>query len=270
MFGEHTRKLSQSTITSAQNPLLKEIRKAVAKGSTTPDGFCVAETPHLAEEALRSPCEVSTLILSEEVSAGVERHLLAIRRVPVVRLSPELFKGIAATEAPQGVIALAKPPDWAVSDVLLSRALAVVLDGIQDPGNAGAIMRSAEAFGSTGIVFLKGCVSPYNPKAVRASAGSLFRLPFVVNVDAAALVEESRNAGVDLIAAMPRANVSLPEARLSRACAFVVGAEGSGVGRVISENAQGIRIPTMQVESLNASIAASILLYEAWRQRQRS
>src|SRR6202035_4126314 len=90
------------------------------------------------------------------------------------------FRDLSSTETPQGVIALVRPPAWTLDQILSGCALVVVLDGVQDPGNAGAILRAAEAFGATGAVFLKGTVNPYNPKCLRGSAGSVFRLPLVL------------------------------------------------------------------------------------------
>ena len=113
-------------------------------------------------------------------------------------------QSLAATETSQGVIALVQPPAWKLEQIC-SRAqpLVVVLDGLQDPGNAGTIVRAAEAFGATGVVFLKGTVSPHNPKTLRASAGSLFRVPFVHGVDAARRVAALQQNGVDVYAAVP-------------------------------------------------------------------
>ena len=143
--------------------------------------------------------------------------------------------------------------------------LMVVLDGIQEPGNAGAILRAAEAFGASGAVFLKGSVDPYNPKCLRASAGSIFRLPVLSGMGEIEL--DDAMAGVTVYAAMPDAAISAEAADLSRPCALVIGSEGKGVRRSICQRATGLRIPTTGVESLNAAVAAGILLYEARRQR---
>src|SRR5438552_3042570 len=158
------------TLTSPRNPLLKEVRKAVARGTTTDDGFCVAESFHLLEEALRSDCEISGVFAAESVRSAVESHVRGLKKIQVTVLPDDLFRGISATETSQGVIALVRPPHWTVEQLFRGQSLAVILDGVQDPGNAGAILRSAEAFGATGVAFLKGTVSPYNPKCLRASA----------------------------------------------------------------------------------------------------
>jgi RNA methyltransferase, TrmH family len=147
----------------------------------------------------------------------------------------------------------------------------VVLDGLQDPGNAGTIVRAAEAFGATGIVFLKGTASPHNPKTLRAAAGSLFRVPFLHGVAPATAIATLRQNGVKLVAAMPPV-ASMPADTLSTTdltgrCALIIGSEAHGVSEVWRSAAAPVSIPTVGVESLNAAVAAGILLYEARRQR---
>jgi TrmH family RNA methyltransferase len=143
----------------------------------------------------------------------------------------------------------------------------VVLDGLQDPGNAGAILRAAEAFGATGVLGLKGTVNPYNPKAVRASAGSVFRVPLVWGIEASEALATLQQQRLDLYAAVPSARRLLSEADLRRGCAFIIGSEGRGVSEALRAASTELRIPTSGVESLNAAVAAAILLYEARRQR---
>ena len=143
----------------------------------------------------------------------------------------------------------------------------VVLDGLQDPGNAGTIIRSAEAFGATGVLLLKGTVNPYNPKSIRASAGSVFRLPLVHGVEAPLARAAFERRRVDLYAAMPRGGRVVTELDLTRGCAFIIGNEGQGVGKAWRAAARDVSIPVARVESLNAAAAAAVLLYEAHRQR---
>ena len=260
-------------ISSAANPLLKEVRRAVARGTLTADGCCVAETFHLLEEALRSDCEVRVVLAAERVRSAVEAHVRRLAGVRVAVLPDELFEGVAGTETSQGVIALVRPPAWTIEQLFRGTSLVVVLDGLQDPGNAGAICRAAEAFGATGVLFLKGAVSPHNPKAVRAAAGSLFRVPFVAGVDGALARAAMRQHKLDVWAAVPARpdgrTTRLEDADLARPCAMVVGSEGHGVGLALRSAAIDLSIPTVGVESLNAAVAAGILLYEARRQRSR-
>ena len=257
----------QTALTSAKNPLLKDVRRAVARGALTEDGCCVAETFHLLEEALRSDCEVRAVLVAESVQSAVDNHVRGLKQVRVIVVADALFNTISATESSQGVIALVRPPVWTLDQLFRGQALVVVLDGIQDPGNAGTIVRSAEAFGATGVIFVKGTVSPYNPKSLRASAGSLFRVPYVYGLDEELTRVTLEQRRIEAYAAAPRGNKSLQDIDLTRRCALVIGSEGRGVSEKLRAACLDLRIPTLGVESLNASAAASILLYEARRQR---
>jgi len=252
---------------SEKNPLLKQVRRAVQKGSLTDDGFAVAEGFHLLEEALKSSASIGTVIVAQSVRSAIESHVKGLK-MRVVTVRDADFAALASTETPQGVITLVRPPEWTVDQLLRGRVpLIAVLDGIQDPGNAGAILRAAEAFGATGAAFLKGSVSPYNPKCMRASAGSVFRLPIAAALDESLLlVALGKKRGV-LYAAMPRADVLVSDANFKISCAIVIGSEGRGVSQHLSDLATALRIPTTGVESLNAAVAAGILFYEARRQR---
>jgi TrmH family RNA methyltransferase len=255
------------TLTSAANPLLRDVRRAISRGTLTREGYCVAETFHLLEEALRSACRVSAVLAAESVRGEVERQVRRRAGLRLFALPEALFRSLSATEAAQGVMALVEPPQWSLEDLFGGRPLVVVLDGLQDPGNAGAILRAAEAFGSSGVMFLKGTVSPFNPKAVRASAGSVFRVPLLAGLDGAAARAALEGRGLDVYAALPSGARSLGEADFRRPCALVIGSEGRGVSDQLRAGGIGLRIPTAGVESLNAALAAGILLYEARRQR---
>lgn len=260
------------TITSAANPLLKDIRRASARGGLTQDGWCVAETFHLLEEALRSDCEVKIVLVAESVRAAAEGHVRGLRGVKVVVAPDALLVAVAGTESSQGIVALVKPPVWKLEQLFRGCPLVVVLDGVQDPGNCGTIVRAAEAFGATGVLFLKGSANPYNPKTLRASAGSLFRLPFLSAIDAPLARAALQQNRISLYAGVPAAPGVrlLAQADLTERCALVIGNEARGVGGQLRSAALDLAIPTVGVESLNAAVAAGILLYEARRQRAQA
>ena len=254
-------------LTSPRNPLLKDVRRAVVRGTLTEDGCAVAETFHLLEEALRSDCPVRAVLAAASVRTAVEGHVKGLRALRLFVLPDALFNALSATESSQGVMALVRPPSWTLEQLFRAQSLVVILDGIQDPGNAGTILRTAEAFGATGVIFLKGAVSPYNPKTLRASAGSVFRMPLVTGLDAAlarAAVEQKR---LDVYAAQPDGKKRLNEVDLTRRAAVIIGSEGRGVSQTLRSAAIDLRIPTSGVESLNAAVAAAVILYEASRQR---
>jgi TrmH family RNA methyltransferase len=247
--------------------MLKEVRKAILRGTTTEDGFAVAESFHLLEEALRSDCEIGAVFAAESVKSAVERHVGGLKKIRVIVLADELFGSISATQASQGVMALVRPPAWTLEQLFRGRSLAVILDGMQDPGNAGTIVRAAEAFGATGVVFLKGAVSPYNPKCLRASAGSIFRVPLVAALDERLLLAAVEQRKLEMFALMPKGAIEVGECNFTEKCAIIVGSEGHGVSERLRAKARDVRIPTVGVESLNAALAAGIALYAARKQR---
>ena len=258
-------------ISSAANPLVKSVRRAIARGSLTEDGLCVAESFHLLEEALRSDCAVKMVLAARSVESTVEAHVKRLAGIRLGVLPDALFQSLAGTESSQGVIALIAPPSWVLEQLFRGRSLVVVLDGVQDPGNAGTIVRAAEAFGATGVMFLKGSASPFNPKTLRASAGSLFRIPYVHALDAELAQAAFKQNKLDVYAGVPFSNEnhvkSLAYAELTRKCAVIIGSEGRGVSEHLHAGAIDLAIPTVGVESLNAAMAASVILYEARRQR---
>ena len=259
------------TITSAANPLIKDVRRAIARGGLTEDGLCLAETFHLLEEALRSRCEVKTVLAAESAQPAVEEYLGRLNGVRLTVLPDALFQSIAATQTTQGVLALVQPPIWTPEKLFLGTPLVAVLDGVQDPGNAGTIARTAEAFGVSGMLLLKGTVSPWNPKTLRASAGSNFRVPFLQGLDAIQARDLLQQHQVDLFAGVPIGTQPPPQSigdvDLTGRCALIIGSEAHGVSDVLRASAREVTIPTAGVESLNAAVAAAILLYEARRQR---
>lgn len=263
--------LKAETISSAANPLLKEARRAIARGGLTRDGLAVAETFHLLEEALRSDCDVRMVLAAESVRSAAEAHVRKLPGIRVAILPDALFQTLSGTETAQGVMALVRPPAWNIDQLFRRNALVVVLDGLQDPGNAGSIVRAAEAFGATGVLFLKGSVSPYNPKTLRASAGSLFRLPYLAGLDGALARAALQQHRVALYAGVPArpgsATRTVADTDLTTSCGLIIGNEAHGVSGELRAAAVDISIPTVGVESLNAAVAAGILLYEARRQR---
>ena len=199
----------------------------------------------------------------------MERRFAGLAGTRVLTLPDPLFAQLATTEASQGVLSLVQPRLWTLDELFRGESLVVVLDALQDPGNAGTIVRAAEAFGASGVLALKGTVSLWNPKALRASAGSIFRVPFLQGMDmdlARATLESQR---VNLYATVPQSGRSPHEVDLTRRTAFLIGSEAHGVRPSLRGAALDLHIPTHGVESLNAGLAAGILLYEAHRQRSQ-
>jgi TrmH family RNA methyltransferase len=253
-------------LTSAKNPFLQSIRRAATSGRPMEDGRVVIEGPHLVREALGSRWRMEQVLVT---ARGAERHsdLLSKMTAEIIEIPARAFESLAGTENSQEIMALLTPPVSTLADSLLGAGVTVILDGIQDPGNAGTIVRSAEAFGAEGLIFLEGCVRVANGKFLRATAGSLFRMPYFEDIKRANFLSDLRSLNVKLFALTAQAATSLGGADLRPPCAIVVGSEAHGVSPELLAYAEGLCIPTSRVESLNAAVACSIVLFEAARQR---
>ena len=248
-------------LSSSTNPLIQDVRRAIHSGSLTADGYCVAESFHLLAEAARSPARIVRVLARESVLDRVRQ----MTRARVTGVTEKLFDALSGTETSQGVIALVEPRAAVFADIFAGRGPVVVLDGIQDPGNAGNIARAVEAFGGAGLLFVKGAVHPYHPKTLRASAGSLFRLPLAFGILAEQVISLATQFERRCYAAMPGAALAADEAALAHSL-LIIGSEGHGVSGALLAHAERLTIPTTGVESLNAAVSAAILLYEAQRQ----
>ena len=258
-------------ITSRQNALLKQVRQAFSRAERTPEGLVAIEGFKTIDEAIRSGLKVHAVIFSD---SGSERAHHLLPQLPgkaeAVIVEDEIFQSLSATRTPQGVAALVEMPAATIDSLLANkRPLIVMCLGLQDPGNLGTIVRSAEGFGAHGVVLAEGTVSLFNPKTIRATAGSAFRLPIVeAKFDKAAGV--LREKGVRLIGTSSHEGTALPEAALTEGVAIVIGNEGAGLPKSARATLDAVvTIPhSARVESLNAAMAASLILYEAARQRR--
>jgi TrmH family RNA methyltransferase len=264
-------------IEGRHNALVKELRQAFARAERTEEGDCAIEGVRIIEEAIRSGLRFKAVFFRESAQERAARLLPQIgAHVETLLLPDKLFDGAVPSESPQGVAALVRLKEFSLDDVIerLEVGPIIVVAGLQDPGNLGTILRSAEAFGSAGAVLGEGTVSPFNSKVIRASAGSVFRFPVIVAKSAGgldAISTKLREHGVRLIATSSHKGTPLDEAKISGPVAIFVGSEGAGLSRtLIAQMDETVAIPhTAQVESLNAGVAGSIVLYEAARQRRK-
>jgi TrmH family RNA methyltransferase len=262
-------------IEGRHNALLKELRHAFARSERTQSGDCAIEGVRIVEEAIRSGLRFQAVFFKQSAQNLAERLLPQIRaHVESLLLPDKLFDGAVPSETPQGVAALVRLKEFSLDAVLerLQVGPIIVVVGLQDPGNLGTILRSAEAFGSAGVILGEGTVSPFNSKVIRASAGSIFRLPLVLAKAAGGLEEISgklRQENVRLIATSSHKGTPLDQARLTGSLAVYIGSEGSGLPRTLMAQVDElVSIPhTPHVESLNAGVAGSIVAYESARQR---
>ena len=231
--------LNRPIISSRQNPLVKRIREAVRE--------------HDAEIVLEGPKHVADAV------AGGWKAIAVLERG--VDVTGEVFDSLSETRQPQGVIALFERPRWSAAEILARReTVAIALDGVQDPGNVGTIVRLAAAFDASGVLLLPGCADPFGPKAIRSSAGAILNVP-VATITARELIDSAR----PLLAADATGNAVDPP---SAGAVLVFGNEGSGVSEELLRHAVPIAIPmSARVESLNVASSAAILLSRSFALR---
>jgi TrmH family RNA methyltransferase len=257
-------------VESRQNARVKELRRAFGEAAPNEKGEVAIEGMHLVEEAIRAGLRLSAVFFSE--SARERAHKLIPQlsaHTEALLLSDEIFSSAVPSETPQGVAAMVKVKAFKLDEVFAAAPpLVVICAGLQDPGNLGTIARSADAFGATGILLGERTVSPWNWKAVRASAGSMFRVP-VVKIELARALQDVKARGVWILATSSHKGTVIARVDLRGPVALIVGNEGAGLPKdVLAHADEVIAIPqSSRVESLNAGIAASVILYEARRQR---
>ena len=264
-------------IEGRHNALVKELRQAFGRSERTEAGDVAMEGLRIAEEAIRSGLKFRAFFFRESAQGLAERLLPQIgSHVETLLLPDKIFDAAVPSETPQGVAALLRLREFSLDDILERMQVGplMVVVGLQDPGNLGTILRSAEAFGSAGAVLGEGTVSSFNSKVIRASAGSIFRLPVIAAKGVSELestMAKLRNQHVRLIATSSHKGTALDQANLTGPSAVFIGSEGSGLPRnLMAQVDELIAIPhTPQVESLNAGVAGSIVLYEAARQRRQ-
>jgi RNA methyltransferase, TrmH family len=257
-------------ITSRQNALVKDLRRAFQQAELV-EGHAAIEGVRVIEEAIRSGLRFKAVFFSDSAEPRMDKLLPQIsNHTEILGLSDEVFSSAVATETPQGVAALVHWPGFSLDGVLQkSEPLLLGAMGIQDPGNLGTIIRSAEAFGASAVLLGEKTVSEFNPKVIRSSAGSSFRLP-TVHIRHQQ-VNELKQRDLRIIATSSHKGTPIHEMDLTGGLAILVGSEGAGVPREYMNVADDfIRVPHNDiVESLNAAVAASVILYEAQRQRAK-
>lgn len=253
--------MNAETITSRQNPLMTHLRKlASSRSYRKKSGEYLCDGTKLLAEALKWGAEVKTAVFSE----GVDIPPLP-DGVRAVRVSEELMRSVSPMETPQGALFTVALPEVQLPETLSGKHY-LVLDGVQDPGNVGTILRTADAFDCDGVFLVNACADLYNPKTARATMGAIFRRE-AYTVTAEELFALLRKSGVPLYGTALRDDtVPLAEADLARA-AVAIGSEGRGLSQqLLDECAKTLKIPmNPRCESLNAAIAATVVLWEMYR-----
>ncbi|WP_405153906.1 TrmH family RNA methyltransferase [Paenibacillus sp. FSL K6-0108] len=258
-------------IVSPQNTRVKEWAQLLEKKHRTRQHKYIIEGIHLVQEALRAGADLECIVYDGE--QGVPKELAGLeaplQRVEWISVSPAVIAKCTDTMTPQPVFAVVHKGREPLQSLLSSsRGLVVVLDNVQDPGNVGTIIRSADAAGAAGVVLGAGCADVYNPKTIRSTMGSLFHLP-IVEGQLESLLPEAKAAGIKLVSTSLQADYSCYSYDFTQSVWLVIGNEGKGISestaRLVDD---AITIPMQgQAESLNAAMAATILLFEAMRQR---
>jgi TrmH family RNA methyltransferase len=259
-------------LTQVAVALISTIRDLHRRRARERRALTLVEGVRLLEEALAAGVTVRGAAIAPGLEAtprgAALKQRLARAGVPLEAVDDDLLGQLADTEHPQGIVAVIAIRLWTMADLPVDpRSVVLVLDGVQDPGNVGALARAALGLGASGLIALPGTAELQNPKALRGSMGALFRLP-AVTASTEELIAWARGAGVQLWAAAADGR-PIDQARRDGPVALVVGNEGVGVGpELVIAAARSVSVPlTGGVESLNVAVAAGILLYEVTRAR---
>lgn len=259
------------TIASRGNAGYRRLLEARRRGRA--DGLLLLEGRRLVEEALQAGLEIVEVAASSELGGGGAGAALLARLsqagARVRLLSDALLATLSELDTPPGLLALARPPVFPPSAARTGTPLVLVAVGVQNPGNLGGLLRTAEASGATGAWLTRGCADPLGWKSLRGAMGSAFRLPQRRGVAVGTLADELRHAGLRSVAADARATTRHDQADLRGPIAILLGSEGAGLPSSLLDTVDlRVRIPLRPaVESLNVGVAAGVLLFEAARQR---
>lgn len=256
-------------IQSNSNKTIKYVKSLHIKKNRDEYGKFIIEGEKLLMEALEYKVAISMVLLSESFVEN-ERHVELIsalenNNIPIFYSDDRTFKEAGETETPQGVIAIADKMEFNLDKILDKEELcAVLLYEVRDPGNAGTIIRTADACGLDVVLLSKGSVDLYNGKAIRATMGSLFHIPVIQNIDAEETILKLQNSNVVTVGADPHSSISCIELPYYKKSAIIIGNESQGISNEITAILdRNVKIPMPgRAESLNAGIAASIMMYE--------
>lgn len=276
-------------ITSGDNRVFKEAVQLKQKKYRDERNKYIIEGPNLIREALRNGGEIKLVILSEDCGEDIfEKEFIKegfspeTADIPMVMMPPGLFRRLSDTETPQGILAVVKKKTYTEEEFFSptpgpdaagrnAPSNIIVLDRLQDPGNIGTIIRTADAAGYLGAILMKGTADIYSPKVVRAAAGSLFRLPVLFAETPEQAIFWLKRHGKTVVCTAIAGRMPYYDADLSENIALIIGNEGNGVCEEFAAKSDLLVTIPMEgtVESLNAAAAAAILMYESVRQRRR-
>lgn len=233
-------------------------------------GLFIIEGLRATQEAINSDYTVEFVVLSDDFVKRYGEKFHGFRDVKVYEVPQKLFRTLSDTKTPQGIMAVVRMKKFEIANLCEGNFLVVALDGIKDPGNMGAIIRTADAAGATGILAGKGCVDLYNPKVIRSTMGSIFHLPVMEEIDLRWALKELSKKGAKIIITSLDAKKSYLDTDYKIPVVIVFGSEAEGVSKeILDMPSEQVKIPIPgRAESLNVAVACGILLYEAARQRR--
>ncbi len=265
-------------ITSLNNDRVRKVVSYIEKNKARreDDVFVIEGMKMLREAPVLQVREVYVTEKFADEASEDDKEILW--RYGAETVTAEVMKKMAATQTPQGVLAVVSQYHYALEEVLegynkdmgSAQPLLLVLENIQDPGNLGTMLRSSEGAGVTGVILSKGCADMYNPKVVRSTMGSIFRMPFIYVEDLPNMVKELAQAGITTYAAHLKGKKNYDEFDYTKPTAFLIGNEGNGLTKETADAAsEYVLIPMKgEVESMNAATSSAILTFEASRQRR--
>lgn len=261
-------------IKSNQNPLIKEVKSLKQKKNRDEQKLFFIEGERFVEEAVKVKVKIDKIFISEDYFANNSHRYFCDKLeklgYQIILVTDKLFDEISDTENPQGILAVIKVMEANFDDIYSSPdSFIIILDSIQDPGNFGTIIRTADAAGATGIIYSKGCVDLYNPKVLRGTMGSIFHLPVIYCDSLTEAIIEIKEKGIKVYAAHLDAKVDYFNVSMQDKTAIIIGNEANGIKDEVAALADIlIKIPMPgKSESLNASVAAGLMMYEVVRQR---
>lgn len=264
-------------ITSSANSRVKQVIQWQTKakerkkaGVFLTEGFKMYEEAPL-ESILKVYVAESALASLEKMDAKEEKMAVKLKKTGYEVVADSLFKKMADTQTPQGILCVVKQPEYRLEEILKQdRPLLMILENLQDPGNLGTIIRTGEGAGVTGVIMTAKTVDIFNPKVIRATMGSVFRVPFLYVEDMEDTLKKLKEKGIRTYAAHLAGREYYDSFSFTGGTAFLIGNEGNGLEKNTADLADSyLKIPMEgKVESLNAAIAASLLMYEAQRQRR--
>ena len=259
-------------ISSTANQQIRQVSALTKKAKMRREtGLFVVEGLRMFEELTREQVQK---VYASESFLKEEGHMAMVQKFPHEIVSDDVFKYMSDTQSPQGILALVKQPHYTLEDILKQpgEPHLMILETLQDPGNLGTVLRAGEGAGIPGVIMNETTADIFNPKVIRSTMGSIYRVPFVYVEDLKDTLKQLKAAGVHIYAAHLKGKNSYDLEDYKKATGFLIGNEANGLSDEIADLAETyIRIPMLgRVESLNAAVAASVLMFETARQRRDS